>query len=62
MNPLCCLLLQTQLVMTVVSVGIPVREEAVAMGPGPQLRVKRVGFEMAADGLILDSFPRSTGS
>lgn len=58
MNPLHCLVSQTQLVITVVSVGVSMQEEAVAVGPSPQLRVKRMGFEMAADGTDSGQFSK----
>lgn len=58
MHPLYCLVSQTQLVIMVVSVGVSMQEEAVAVGSGPQLRVKRMGFEMAADGTDSGQFSK----
>lgn len=58
LNPLNCLVSQTQLVITVVSVGVSMQGEAVTVGPGPQLRVKRMGFEMAADGTDSGQFSK----
>lgn len=63
LHPLYCVLSQTQPEITVVSVCRPShagrrRSHPVAVGPGPQLRVKRMDFEMAANGTDSGQFSK----